>query len=602
MNGNVEGFGAGCNGDVMCIVVQPNDQVLVGGNFTTFKGQNARGIFRMNADVPTGSMDASFNVGLGFDRGVNTLALQSDGKIVAGGFFDKFGIAVQNKIIRLNTNGTKDISFGNPAGANRPVYSVVLQNSGEILLGGDFSFYNNENVSSLTRLTGDGSKDSTFVNSILEKSYQDVHAIVKQPDGKILAGGLFSSSFEFGLNSIVRFNSDGTRDESFDTGSGFGGRVMAITLQTDGKMLIGGEYYSFRGVPGRSLVRLNSDGSRDETFVQGTGFDGSVYAIAVQPDGKIIVGGYFSTYNGANAVGIVRMNENGTIDPTFNTGLGFELGARKLIVQPDGKIIVAGLIYSFNGQPIHGITRLNPDGSQDAAFVGFGNDISVDDVFNIALQTDGKILIEGYISGNYPDNDGPGFARLNADGSLDTSFNYPGNAANATYVDNFALEASGKIIVAVTSTINDVNLSEIYRLDTDGSVIQNLTQGAGFSTPAQEILVADNKILVAGSFKYYDGTYASGLIRLHGNETLATGAFLPDAVILYPNPAQHVIHFKSPETIAAQAYEIFDATGKKITSDFMASDQIDVSGLSNGMYFLKLQTHVGINTIKFLKE
>ncbi len=147
-----------------------------------------------------------------------------------------------------------------------------------------------------------------------------VYTTILQPDGKILIGGQFTTYNGITANRIARLNTDGTLDTTFTVGTGADSSVNTITLQPDGKILIGGAFTTYNGTTVNHVARLNADGTLDTTFVTGTGTNGSVFTIALQPDGKILIGGWFTTYNGTTANYIARLNTDGTLDTTFTTG------------------------------------------------------------------------------------------------------------------------------------------------------------------------------------------------------------------------------------------------------------------------------------------
>lgn len=156
-------------------------------------------------------------------------------------------------------------------------------------------------------------------------------------------------------------------DPSFDIGTGAIGlnvSVHSIALQPDGKILAGGDFTTFNGTTQNRLVRLNSDGSLDTSFNIGTGFNYGVTSITLQPDGKILVGGYLTTFNGATQNRLVRLNSDGTLDTSFNIGIGFNEYVISVTLQPDGKILVGGLFKKYNGTTQNRITRLQEIGCE----------------------------------------------------------------------------------------------------------------------------------------------------------------------------------------------------------------------------------------------
>ena len=167
-------------------------------------------------------------------------------------------------------------------------------------------------------------------------------------------GGGFTTFNGITVNRIVRLNSDGTPDTTFTTNNGTGANntVRSIAIQSDGKIILGGSFATFNGVTVNRIVRLNSDGTRDTTFTTntGTGASSTVESIAIQSDGKIILGGDFTIFNGATVNRIVRLNSDGTRDTTFttNTGTGASGTVSAIAIQSDGKIILGGDFLGFN--------------------------------------------------------------------------------------------------------------------------------------------------------------------------------------------------------------------------------------------------------------
>jgi len=190
----------------------------------------------------------------------------------------------------------------------------------------------------------------------------DVATIAIQSDGKILVGGKFTTYGFAGQIGITRLNFYGSRDTTFDTGSGFGGigsaNPISIAIQSDNKILVSGTFTSYNGVTQNRITRLNTDGSRDSTFDIGTGFDFTVSAIAIQSDDKILVGGGFNSYDGTTQNEITRLNPNGSRDTTFNIGSRFNASVAAIVIQSDDKILVGGNFTAYNGTTQNRITRL----------------------------------------------------------------------------------------------------------------------------------------------------------------------------------------------------------------------------------------------------
>jgi uncharacterized delta-60 repeat protein len=366
-------IGSGFNTTVNSIAIQSNGKVLVGGDFTTFTGSTQNRLIRLNSD---GSKDTSFDIGSGFNGGVNLVVIQSNGKILVGGQFTTFSGASQNCLIRLNSDGTKDTSFDIGSGFNSSLTEVAIQPDGKILVGGSFSTFTGSSQNHLIRLNSDGSKDASFnIGSGFDNS---TLSIAIQSDGKILAGGYFTTFTGTSQNGLIRLNSDGTKDSTFDIGTGFDFGVQSTLIQSDGKILAGGDFTTFTGSSQNGLIRLNSDGSKDTTFDIGSGFSapagwfgyGSINSIAIDSNQKIVCAGIFGSFTGSSQNYLIRLNSDGSKDTTFDIGTGFTgsyFGPYAFLndikINSAGKIFVGGQFIQYSGVTQNNFIKLNSDGS-----------------------------------------------------------------------------------------------------------------------------------------------------------------------------------------------------------------------------------------------
>ncbi|MBF9141600.1 RCC1 domain-containing protein [Hymenobacter properus] len=358
--------GGGINLAVFAALEQPNGKLLLGGAFTTYQGATANHLIRLNPDGSPEST-STFSTGTGATAGFNgtvySAALQADGKLLVGGIFTTYQGAPANQLIRLNPDGSPDATFNTGAGAGFTggtvgVNSIAVQPDGKILLGGDFTTYQGATANRLIRLNPDGSPDILFgtgtgatvgLNGV-------VNSIVVQPDGKILLGGDFTMYKDATASYLIRLNADGSPDASFAVGNSFQNTVYGLALQADGKVLVHGSTFSQSL---RYLVRLTANGSTDGTFNAGA-LSGTVNHLALQADGKIVVVGTF-TRPGSR---IARLTTTGSVDGTFNAGgSGLDNGARRVLVQSDGNILVTGGSFlNYNGAAAPKLIRLNADG------------------------------------------------------------------------------------------------------------------------------------------------------------------------------------------------------------------------------------------------
>jgi uncharacterized delta-60 repeat protein/uncharacterized repeat protein (TIGR01451 family) len=346
-----------------------------------------------------GTPDPAFNIGSGANSNVTSIVLQADGKLLLGGDFITFNGISKNYIVRLNANGSIDNTFNIGLGASNSVNTIVLQTDGKILVGGTFTNFNGLSKNSIVRLNNDGSIDNTFICSGALTANSQICSMALQKDGKILAGGYFYNFNGVSKNGLVRLNADGSIDNSFNIGTGGNNSLLSVNIQNDGKILVGGYFTIFNGVSKNYMVRLNTDGSLDNTFNIGSGANNPVISQVLQVDGKILVGGNFTAFNGLSRNCIVRLNMDGSIDKTFNIGSGAQGSnnygplVRSFALQSDGRILVGGQFTSFNGISNNCVLRLNSDGSIDNTFnIGSGANLLV---YSILILPDGKIFIGG---------------------------------------------------------------------------------------------------------------------------------------------------------------------------------------------------------------
>ncbi|CAM3652622.1 delta-60 repeat domain-containing protein [Flavobacterium chungbukense] len=363
-----------------------------GGSFAIFNGQNQGRLVKINID---GEPDTAYlSSGIGFDNSVLTILPLPNKKTIIGGNFKKFNGNLVAKISCLLENGAIDTSFNaENTGANNLVKAAVLQYDQKVIIGGSFTKYNDVSNNRIVRIFQDGQIDYSF--SCGEGFNGQVYALSIQSDQKIIAAGAFTkyNGSVVNANRIVRLLSDGSKDPNFNISSGADGTVECVVLQSDGKILVGGHFKTFNGLPFAGLVRLNADGTIDTSFTISEGFDKYVYAIALQSDQKIIVGGSFVTFDGTSQKRIVRLNPNGSLDTTFDSGTAFSKGdVRTILVQPDDRILVGGAFSgTYKNVPSLRLVRLMPSGSFDDSFLASLNNT----IFAMNFTEDYRLLIGG---------------------------------------------------------------------------------------------------------------------------------------------------------------------------------------------------------------
>ncbi|MCR5860863.1 T9SS type A sorting domain-containing protein [Flavobacterium sp. J372] len=476
-------------------------------------------IYRFNADCTVDVTFQPLSYGEEDDTRYDKLFLQTDGKILALDSMSK-------KIIRLNEDGSIDATFTPPVfpSAVSPstyINRINFQADGKILITGTFSSVNGIPQKNFTRLNTNGSVDTTF--NMGTGFNQATSSAVAQPDGKIIVVGHFTSYNTTYINKIIRLNPDGSVDPTLTYGSGssfyYQGAAFDVKLLPSGKILVIGteDLYVHNNLMRRGIVRLNSNGSYDTTFsVQSftPAIQEGFTEFAVQPDGKILV--YKEGYPEADSQNYYRLNSDGSKDTSFTSTMVYLYGhVNRLIVQPDGKIIIGGPYRN----PITGITRnvmhrVNSDGSLDISFMP--NHGANNKVFRSFVQQDGKILLIGSFT-TYQDQYAPGMARVDINGNLDTSFAIDPSIKIVDNVDAYPVikqQADGKILIAGTGyTVNGV-VKNIIRLHANGTIDQSFDCMPGNILDFE--ILSDGKIIasgIAGSF-YENG---AKLLRLNSN-------------------------------------------------------------------------------------
>lgn len=318
-------------------------------------GTNVKTIWQL---VPSeGSLDTSFwDVGFIVDDTV-----QDDGKVIIVGDFTKFNGTSRKRIARLHTNGSLDTSLNPGTGANDSINCIEIQSDGMILIGGDFTSYNGVSKNRITRLLSDGSID-TFFNTGTGAN-GTVNCIAVQSNGKIIIAGNFNNFNGTYVNKIARLNADGTLDNTFNPITGTYGPIYSVDVHTNGKIIIGGAFMSYDGTSIKFIARLNSNGSLDTSFDPGTGPDSPVYSVNFQNDGKIIMAGAFTSYNNRPWSSIIRLNTDGSIDSSFDTGTGTNDYGQiySTATHSDGNIIAVGYFTEYYGIQRDNVVRIHGD-------------------------------------------------------------------------------------------------------------------------------------------------------------------------------------------------------------------------------------------------
>jgi uncharacterized delta-60 repeat protein len=805
--------GQGANNTVPVAAVQPDNKTIIAGPFTAYNGAVAYGLARLNID---GSLDNSFNAGLGADAAISSIAFQPNDKILIAGSFTNYNGIPRAYIARLNADGSIDNDFNPGVGPNSGVFKIITQPNGKIVVAGHFTTYNSIPVRGVVRLNKNGSLDDTF-HAVITDTLSTLQNIALQPDGKIIIAGLQTiaepnNSYYFGA---IRLNKNGGRDFTFqrtvltagdihpyissigiendgnilcavalrDAGSSvpyhgfvtrlnkygikletksvfyinsmlfqsdgkiiFAGyadlewfiikrkvirmnqdlsidstflfddkRIFAapsesqfqtIALQQDDKIIIGGHFFEINGFTANNIARLNANGSVDNTYNQRSGSNGTILSSAAARRGKTLIGGEFSKYNYQLTSNIARLRRNGELDPSFNVGTGVNGPVHTIELQSDGKVLIGGNFTVYNGNSCKNIARLNSDGSFDKNFKTTADNIvrkididrngkivlagdfknvngiskaaiarllsngKLDNTFNaivntdkggaydfiisqrgqiylavilknvltytyktdvirlnrngstdttfhipegrfyeihkLAFNNDGQVLAGGL--GRYPAlayyNKGI-IAQLNTNGSLDTTFNYEGLENYLTKcVRTIDVLENDKIVIGGDFSFEGI-IHHIGLLNSNGTLDPGFIGNA--NNHVYTTTLTGDKMIIGGVFSEYTGVVRNSIARINleideakRTQQLALQTSTDLSLSVYPNPAVSSIHVDNLKP--GSTLKVFNAIGKEMYVEMGIKENatIELSGYSNGIYFIIVENNENRTTAKFV--
>jgi uncharacterized delta-60 repeat protein len=599
----------GIPGDIYIITEQSDGKVILGGNFLYYKDVYSPYIVRI---LPNGEPDPDFNVGTGFNGIPRGITQQADGKILAGGSFTSYSGSTANRIVRLNPSGTIDPDFKIGAGFSGIVYSIYKQLDNKIVAAGQFTTYSGSALNNIVRINLSGSVDSDF--SIGTGLNTTAYSVYQQSDGKILVGGEFISASGVPSPRIARYNISGGLDSDFATGSGFNTTINSIIQQSDNKIVAVGTFTTYSGSTYNRVIRLNLSGGIDPDFSIGTGASSDVTKVIQQSDGKLIIIGIFGNYSGGGNTRIARINTSGSRDTTFSvSGLGNAQTAFDIIQKSDGTILMGGEFTTINGSTAgkyDGIIQLNDSGSiYDTTQTVYpniglatGSFATVGTVLTVATQSDGKILIGGTFQ-FYKDKICNGIIRLNSDYEPDPDFNIGLGSNN--YINKIKLQPDNKILLGGNfTTYSGSTVNYVVRLNPSGTIDPDFKTGTGFNSDVRDIDLEENgKILLGGNFTTYSGSSASRLVRLNPSGTIDLD-FSPAST--FNGAINTVIKQPDSKILFSGAFSSVTGAPNRYIARFNASGSLDLdfitSGSSNILYSIILKPDYKIVAVGALGE
>ena len=493
-------------------------------------------------------------------------------------------------IVVTNSNSTPNLVAG--IRANNAVHLIELQSTNKSIISGYFTKYNNISKPYVARLNTDLTLDQTFTFT----GNQPAMDLAIQPDDKIIAA-TWSSGFGGTSFGITRLLPNGGVDTSFNLGgigttlrSGYSNNMSySCALQADGKILLGGDFYYYNGVQRLGIVRINSNGSIDTSFnptVLNTYYRSIVTDITIQPNGQIILLGLFSPPTaGATQKNIIRLNADGSIDTTFTIGdtvgslsfngvIGVSLYSpiAKAVLQPDGKIIIAGAFDKYNGTNVKCLVRLNTNGSIDTSFnTATGVERAINEL--ILEPTTNKLIIGGEFT-LFGTTAVKKLIRLNTNGTLDTTFSIGTGTTDTTY----------------SSCFYCLNYVKALKQQPDGKIIV----GGKFTTFND--LSATNITRIFGSV----GVQAkSNIMEFQSEPEIDTNPNY-NAITIYPNPSKGIYSIDLSQVKEPTTITVFNILGEQVFKQSLTPEiqnQIDISNVANGYYIARINNE-SLDTIQ----
>lgn len=484
---------------------------------------------------------------------VTDAVVQNDGQIIVAGAFNAVNGMARNGLARLRTDGTVDPSFdagsiccgtgSDPALADPPVLSLLLQGDGKLILGGSFTNVQGVVRMGLARLNPDGKLDTSFdAGAGLIMPGQGLvrpRSLVLQADGKLLVGGVFTSINGTARNGIARLNSDGTVDPSFDPGIGLNigdpadaAQLSTIAVLPNKQILIGGAFLSYNGGPRTALARLNADGSLDLSFdiaINQQDTQPSVDHILVQGDGGLLLSGSFNYVDPEGRIGVARLKPDGKNDTAFNPAVDWTISETYAFLarQSDGKILVDRQYTDANGSVRRALIRLNPDGTVNPALnlellPGEGSRLSL---AGVRFQPNGKLLVAGNFKAG-PNGSHESLISIDLNGNIDAfapRFQLAeGASANVLSV---AAQKDGKVLVGgAFRYVGGTEAAQLVRLNSDGTIDTAFKAALPANGPQEQVsallLRSDGKLFIGGNFTQVNGTSRNGIALLSPDGTV----------------------------------------------------------------------------------
>ncbi|MBO2010469.1 T9SS type A sorting domain-containing protein [Siccationidurans soli] len=648
-------LGTGLNAAVNFVALQPDGKILVAGNFSQVDGLPRQGVARLLA---SGAPDASFTSPIPSNTTARALAVQPDGKVLVGGDANSAGGWLP--LMRLLPSGVVDTGFQASAAFNFSSNSafapaLLVQPDGNILVYTKASAYTGPSVGELVRLLPDGSLDPSFSNTARADASAFISSVQLLANGQLLVSATQSRYASTGglRTGVALLQANGAIDSGFAPSLLTPAQVYDVVRLANGSYLAGGDFTEIDGQPIAYLAYLSANGVPDAALSAPMAPDNAVNSLLVQADGKVLVGGFFGRIAGSSRASVARLLPSGTLDTGFTSPFTTSPDAwttvRHIARHPDGRVLVAGSLRLANGSTsvdVNGLYFL--DGATGQLDVSMPHYVTGD----MLVQPGGKIVIAGEAT-PAPGTNTYSVFRILADGSFDSPF--PGIINNFTgsVPTVLAQDATGRLYVGGRSGISPTSTSFLQLLSVDGqptaggtgylsafSKINSVavqpnglillgglgsssslgldritspgladptfTASNGPASAVNRLLVqADGAIMAAGSFTTVGGQAIGGLVRLLDANVLSiSNQPLAARTQAWPVPAHNQLHLALDAARRPQRVELLDALGRVALAQAVSQAELtlDTSPLRAGHYVLRVQYANGPVTRRVVVE
>ena len=589
---------------VYTAAILDDGKIALGGTFGGTDDFTSGGLIVLNEDGTRDENfdlpDDGFNVGS--QNSIRSLAYHPSEVILVGGNFTQVGDSLQTNFTAVNLNGTVNEEFYPKIGTNGRVSDIEVLSSSEVVYVGDFEYVDYRDNRYIMKLNAGGEPDEAFARGA---SFSNLAEFVQPVPGTtdIYVFGSFSHYKDRHRGFILRLDSEGNPVEEFDTGIGLSGfnsnfsGAVCMEVQEDQKLLLAGLMDTYNGtVEIPNFIRLNADGSLDTSFdIEGSGANtvvGGYNAIKTDSQGRIYVGGGISSWNGEQAGRIVRLNSDGSRDETFSTGNGPNSSVFDMAIDADDRLYVAGDFNFWNGESVPQIVRLNEDGSIDTEFSADALNPLLSEISSIETRDD-EILVGGtMVLSDEPGTD-YGVLSFNQGGGLTSDFNPYINS----FIEKIEVDPSGQIILA-----EGQGSGSLIRLAPDGTLDADWVSEPGFNMGSwfDITITQDGAVYAVGSFNSFNGVGRQYITKIANNLLVGTQDEAEQEFLsVYPNPSNGQFTLAVEQADLFETLHIYSSDGRLFKKIIIREVPLvlDATEWPQGAYILI----VGDKTVKLIR-